>query len=114
MRRNGEKPDVQQVSDQTIGDLQALSQKWMENEISWNEYQNQVKRRGWGVSGISHLYGEDVTRGIKRAQRFKPGPIEQLKASFEFMRELGKGVIKFLDPLGGTHDVQVGKEEGNE
>src|SRR5262245_33899464 len=107
--RRKRKPEP--VSDDAIAqhkaELQEIAGQWSNGEVSSQDVAKAIGARGWQAIELPGS-PRKVVQGMHQNLR---NIAQDLVKSAAFMRELGRGVITFLDPRNGIHRIEVGGEE---
>ena len=107
--RRKRKPEA--VSDQTIAqhkeELQDLAGQWSNGEVS---SQDVAKAIGACGSQAIELPGSP-RKVISGTHQNLKNIAQDLVKSAAFMKELGRGVLTFLDPRKGIHRIEVGGDD---
>jgi hypothetical protein len=106
MRKVGDKPEAS-VSEETIGqhkeELQEIAGQWSNGEVSSQDFNKAMLSRGWSpITALQSVLMSAVHIG------------RDLAKSALFMKEVRRGVLKMLDPLGREHRIEIDAPEPEE
>src|SRR6516165_10950391 len=82
-----------------IAQHKAELEGFAQQEIPWDKFEKELRKRGWNVVPFQESWVGTETRHIRN--------------TWDFVRDVGKGVLALLDPLGRKHELFVGKDQEN-
>jgi hypothetical protein len=105
--------------------LQQFAQQWHNGDIGWDKVNQEIESRGWSAQAPIRKPGDvtpmspkdifDMYRWLgEQAIKYRPSGEVGMKAMAdyqEFMKGIGYGVIKLLDPKGQEHSIPVDSED---